>query len=59
MAIKEEAVFYQKADAIANNLRRLETETIFSIADALEKEFKETFGKRFRRVDFLEKAGLV
>ena len=59
MAIKEEAVFYQKAEAIAENSRRLETDTIFSIADALEKEFKATFGKRFRRVDFLEKAGLV
>lgn len=56
---REEMAFYQKADAIAQNLRRLDVETIHSIADALEKEFKATFRKRFRKMDFLEKAGLV
>ena len=57
--MKTEFDFYQKADAIAHNSRRLETDTIFSIAEALEKEFKATFKKRFRKMDFLKKAGLV
>lgn len=56
---KEEMAFYQKAEAIALNCRKFEVETIYTIADAIEKEFKQMFKKRFRKVQFLEKAGLV
>lgn len=59
MAIKTEIDFYQKSKAIAYNLNRLDTETIYLIADALEKEFKQTFKKRFRKMEFLNQAGLI
>ena len=59
MAIKNEIEFYQKTKMIALNANRFDTDTIYSIAEALEKEFKETFKKRFRKVEFLNQSGLI
>lgn len=51
--------FYKRADAIALNSQRLEVDTIYAIAEALGAEYRARFGGRFRKAEFLEKAGLV
>ena len=59
MAIKSQIEFYKRTDAIALNLRQLDPDTIHTIAEALEREYKAIFNKRFRKVEFLTRAGLV
>ena len=55
----KEIEFYQKTKEIAIASRRLDSETIHLISDALEIEFKSKFNKRFRKMEFLRTAGLV
>lgn len=58
--IKNELEFYETSDKIAHQMRNeLSADTIHLVADAMEQEFKTKFNKRFRKVAFLERAGLV
>lgn len=60
MAIKTQTEFYEVSDKIAYAMRNeLSADAIHAIADAINLEYRLTFNERFRKIAFLERAGLV
>lgn len=58
--IKTQAEFYRLSDKIAYAMRNeLSADAIHAVADAIDLEYRTKFNERFRKVAFLERAGLV